>query len=91
MNVNFRSGLKRIAINAIQKKESRKDSERIFDLVIKDRKFLIDAAIVKLLKAKRTLSYRDLVREVMGLVRFPLEVNQLNVRIESLRSGEYLV
>lgn len=52
---------------------------------------MIDAAIVKLLKAKQTLSYRDLVREVMGLVRFPLEVSQLNQRIESLRSGEYLV
>lgn len=75
MNVNFRSGLKRIAINAIQKKESRKESEKIFDLVVRDRKFLIDAAIVKLLKAKRSLSYRDLVREVIGLVRFPLEVS----------------
>lgn len=91
VNLNFRSGLKRIAINAIQKKESRKDSERIFDLVIKDRKFLIDAAIVKLLKSKRQLSYRDLVREVMGLVRFPLEVSQLNQRIESLRESEYLI
>ena len=88
--MNFRSGLRRIAINAIQKKESRKDSEKIFDLVIRDRKFLIDAAIVKLLKAKRSLSYRDLVREVMGLVRFPLEVSQLNQRIENLREGEYL-
>ena len=78
MNVNFRSGLKRIAINAIQKKESRKESDKIFDLVVRDRKFLIDAAIVKLLKAKRSLSYRDLVREVIGLVRFPLEVSQLN-------------
>lgn len=78
MNVNFRSGLRRIAINAIQKKESRKESEKIFDLVVRDRKFLIDAAIVKLLKSKRSLSYRDLVREVIGLVRFPLEVSQLN-------------
>jgi len=75
VNVNFRSGLKRIAINAIQNKESRKESEIIFDLVVWVRKFLIDAAIVKLLKAKRSLSYRDLVREVIGLVRFPLEVS----------------
>ena len=76
--------MKRITINSIQKKESKKDSEIVFKRVLADRKFMIDAAIVKTLKSKKSLKHTDLVQEVIGLVRFPLEIEALNVRIESL-------
>jgi hypothetical protein len=44
--------MKRITINAVQKKESRKDSEKIFERVLLERKFAVDSAIVKVMKTK---------------------------------------
>ena len=65
VNDRFRSNLKRITINSIQKKESKKDSENVQKRVLADRKFFIDAAIVKTLKAKRTIRHVELVNEVI--------------------------
>ena len=84
MNVKFRSQMKRITINSIQKKESKKDSEIVHRRVLADRKFMIDAAVVKTLKTKKSIKHNDLIQEVIGLVRFPLEISALNQRIESL-------
>ena len=84
LNTGFRAALKRITINAVQKKETRQESDKIFERVLAERKFLIDAALVKTMKTRQQLNHRDLVREVMGLVRFPLEVTQLNNRLEQL-------
>jgi len=74
VNDKFRSQLKRITINSIQKKESRKESEGVIQKVLIDRKFMIDAAIVKTMKANREIKHTDLVQQVISLVRFPLEV-----------------
>ena len=52
LNELFRSPMKRITINAVQKKESRKDSEKIFERVLLERKFAVDSAIVKVMKTK---------------------------------------
>ena len=82
VNDKFRSQLKRITINSIQKKESKKDSEIVHKRVLADRKFMIDAAVVKTLKAKKSIKHNELIQEVIGLVRFPLEVESLNQRIE---------
>lgn len=76
--------MKRITINSVQKKETRQDSEKIFERVLAERKFLIDAALVKTMKTRNTLNHRDMVQEVMSLVRFPLEVSALNTRLEHL-------
>ena len=61
VNEKFRSPMKRITINSIQKKESKKDSEAVHQRVLADRKFLIDAAIVKTLKGKKTIRHTELV------------------------------
>jgi hypothetical protein len=61
VNANFRAALKRITINAVQKKETRQESDKIFERVLAERKFLIDAALVKTMKTRRTLAHRDLV------------------------------
>ena len=76
--------MKRITINSIQKKESKKDSEIVHKRVLADRKFLIDAAVVKTLKSKKSIQHTALVTEVIGLVKFPLEMDALQSRIDSL-------
>lgn len=90
VNTGFKASLKRIVINAVQKKESRKDSEKIFERVLAERKFLIDAAVVKTMKTRKTMLYRDLVNEVLSFVRFPLEIAQLNLRLQYLIRDLYI-
>ena len=65
VNLKFRSQMKRITINSIQKKESKKDSESVHQRVLADRKFFIDAAVVKTLKTKKSLRHNELVQEVI--------------------------
>ena len=90
VNDKFRSQLKRITINSIQKKESKKDSESVHQRVLADRKFFIDAAVVKTLKAKKSIRHNELVTEVIQLVRFPLEIPALLARIEWLIQQSYM-
>ena len=90
VNVSFAAKLKRIAINTLQKKESKKETEDVHEKVLSDRKYLIDAAIVRTMKAKQKLSQNDLIAEVVKLVRFPLEISVLKQRIESLIEGDYM-
>ena len=51
---------------------------------------MIDAAVVKTMKTRRTMLYRDLVSEVLSFVRFPLEIAQLNVRLQYLIRDMYI-
>lgn len=55
-----------------------------------DRKILIDAAVVKTMKAAKKTTYRDIQMSVIGLVRFPLEISDLNKRIEGLINNGYM-
>jgi len=90
VNDKFRSQMKRITINSIQKKESKKDSESVHQRVLADRKFFIDAAVVKTLKAKRSIRHNELVTDAIALLRFPLEMQALHQRIEWLISQDYM-
>lgn len=60
------------------------------DKVIHDRKFLVDAAVVRTMKARTKLAYNDLVSEVIRLVRFPLDITLLKQRIEDLIDKDYM-
>ena len=90
VNLNFRSKFRRIQINAIQKKETRQDSEAVHDKVLQDRKYQVDAAIVKTMKGRKTLKHNDLLTEVIRLTRFPCEVDYIVTRIKHLIEGEYM-
>ena len=57
---------------------------------MQDRKYLIDAAVVRTMKARRTVTHTDLVTEVVRLVRFPLDIPVLKQRIEQLMESEYM-
>lgn len=51
---------------------------------------MVDAAIVRTMKARRIVPHTVLVQEVIRLVRFPLEMSILKQRIEQLIEGEYM-
>ena len=73
-----------------KKKETKQETEQTLDKVIHDRKFLVDAAIVRTMKARTKLAYNDLVSEVIRLVRFPLDISLMKQRIEDLIDKDYM-
>jgi len=90
VNTLFSAKLKRIAINQMQKKESHKETEEVHEKVLSDRKYLIDAAVVRTMKARLRLSQTDLIAEVIKLVRFPLDIAVLKQRLECLIDSDYM-
>ena len=90
VNVDFKSKLRRIQINQIQKKESRVEADAIHDKVLNDRKLYIDAAVVKTMKSKKTLRHAELITEVVKYLRFPCEIEHINQRIKQLIQMDYM-
>ena len=90
MNRNFKSKLRKIQINTLQKKETRADSDAVHDMVLENRKFYIDSLVVKTMKARKTLKHNELVAEVLRMTRFPCEMETINQRITKLIADEYL-
>ena len=90
VNRAFKSKLKRVQINTLQKKESREDSDAVHDKVLNDRKICVDAALVKTMKSRKTLRHNDLLSEVLRFLRFPVEVDMIQARIKGLIEKEYM-
>ena len=75
----------------MQRKETKKETEAVQERVFQDRKYLVDAAVVRTMKARRTLSNTDLTTEVIRILRFPLDIALMKQRVELLIEGEYMV
>eukprot|EP00168_Porphyra_purpurea_P010555 TRINITY_DN2622_c0_g1_i4.p1 TRINITY_DN2622_c0_g1~~TRINITY_DN2622_c0_g1_i4.p1 ORF type:complete len:666 (-),score=312.85 TRINITY_DN2622_c0_g1_i4:174-2171(-) len=89
-NKGFTHPQVRIKINAIQVKESAAEDMQTTERVFMERHFEIDAAIVRILKTRRTLTHANLIAELFSQLRFPFKVGDLKKRIESLIEREYL-
>jgi len=89
-NSSFKSNQHRIRITNIQMKETTEDRSKINEAVARDRLCLIDAVIVRIMKARKRLEHKVLLREVMIQVKFPASGTDIKKRIESLIEREYL-
>jgi len=90
INSGFSEKLYRIKINSIQMKETEEENKKTNDQVMQDRQYQIDAAIVRIMKTRKSLSHKLLVAEAMQQLKFPLKALDLKKRIESLIDREYL-
>lgn len=90
VNRAFKSKMKRIQVNSLQKKETRADSDAVHDKVLQDRKLYVDAAIVKTMKARKKMKQNELIAEVIRMTRFPCEVETILQRIKALIETEYM-
>lgn len=61
-----------------------------YSQVLQDRQYQIDAAIVRIMKTRKSLSHKLLIQEVLQQLKFPLRAADLKKRIESLIDREYL-
>ena len=93
-NDNFESKHYRIKIASAStsKKETVEEAKRTAEIIHEDRKPEIEAAIVRVLKAKRKVEHNALIAEVAVALRsrFKVDVGETKRRIERLIELEYV-
>ncbi|EIM91856.1 Cullin-domain-containing protein [Stereum hirsutum FP-91666 SS1] len=81
-----------VHINSIQSKETAEETTRTRNAIEGDRKHLLDAAIVRLMKAKKQMHHGQIVNETVQAVQkhFVPSVAMIKERIASLTEAEYV-
>ncbi|KAH7313419.1 Cullin family-domain-containing protein [Stachybotrys elegans] len=82
----------RIKINQIQLKETKEENKATYERIAQDRRFETQAAIVRIMKSRKTMGHSDLVAEVINLTkkRGSVEPAEIKKEIESLIEKDYL-
>uniref|UniRef100_A0A0B7AC95 Cullin-4A n=1 Tax=Arion vulgaris TaxID=1028688 RepID=A0A0B7AC95_9EUPU len=87
---DFKHKLYRIRINQIQMKETQEENTSTTERVFQDRQYQVDAAVVRIMKTRKTLSHNLLISELFNQLKFPVKSADLKKRIESLIEREYM-
>jgi len=90
LNEKFEHPLFRIRINSVQMEETKEEQESTTESVFVDRQYQIDACIVRIMKARKTLAHQSLMAELLHQLRFPCKGSEIKKRIESLLDREYI-
>lgn len=86
----FKSNSRRIRINNILMKETREEREKTVETISRDRLYLIDAVLVRVMKARKTILHQQLIPQVLEQVKVPAQPADVKKRIESLIEREYM-
>ncbi|KAJ5817560.1 Winged helix-turn-helix transcription repressor DNA-binding [Penicillium robsamsonii] len=91
-NANFSDKQLRIKINQIQLKETKEETKSTHERVAADRQFETQAAIVRIMKSRKSLSHAELVAEVLSATktRGALQPAEIKKEIEKLIEKEYI-
>lgn len=91
-NSEFTDPRAKVHINSIQAKETPEESTRTQSHIDSDRKHYLDAAIVRIMKAKKELTYEQLKTQTIEAVKshFVPEVSVIKQRVAGLVEQEYL-
>ena len=93
VNMEYRSNMYRNKI-AVMNNKTQKENEtrKVQGRVEDDRRYAIEAAIIKVMKARRKIDYNSLMSEATRLLsaRFTPEIQQMKVRLESLIERGYI-
>jgi len=87
---DFTNKLFRIKVNAIQIEETPEENQKTNESIVQDRQYQIDAAIVRIMKTRKSLTHQLLTLELYQQLKFPLKPVDVKKRIESLIDREYL-
>eukprot|EP01069_Polyplicarium_translucidae_P002436 Polyplicarium_translucidae@DN2031_c0_g1_i1.p1 len=90
VNLEFTSKMTRLLINQIQLKETQEEAAQTEERVEEDRAFHIDAAVVRVMKSRKSLPHNQLLSQVFELLRFNTTPQAVKARIETLISKDYL-
>eukprot|EP00063_Salmo_salar_P067733 XP_014042568.1 PREDICTED: cullin-4A-like [Salmo salar] len=71
-------------------KETVEEQVSTTERVFQDRQYQIDAAVVRIMKMRKTLGHNLLVSELYNQLKFPVKPGDLKKRIESLIDRDYM-
>jgi cullin-4 len=85
VNLNFQDPKYRIKINQIQLKETQEENKETHDRVYQDRQYETQAAIVRIMKSRKTMTHQLLIAEVIEQTkkRGQVEITEIKKNIES--------
>ncbi|GJE92100.1 cullin-domain-containing protein [Phanerochaete sordida] len=91
-NGEFTDAAFRVHINSIQVRESAEEAQRAQTMIEADRKYALDAAVVRIMKGRKKLHYEQLKTQTVEAVakHFHPEVSMIKARIDGLVEQEYL-
>lgn len=73
-NADFRHRLFRIKINQVQMRETPEEQSSTQERVFQDRQYQIDAAVVRIMKMRKSLTHNLLITELYDQLKFPVKV-----------------
>jgi len=82
-NAGFTHKMYRIAVTQISPKEQHEEEASVERRVFEDRQHEVDAAVVRIMKVKKTLSHQQLLQEVFASMSFPVTAADVKRRVES--------
>lgn len=92
INPNFEHPKYRVKINQIQLRETKEENKETHVRVAEDRNFECQAAIVRILKSRKTISHQELVSETIKatMSRGVLAVGDIKKNIDRLIEKDYM-
>ncbi|KAF7795181.1 hypothetical protein EIP86_006330 [Pleurotus ostreatoroseus] len=92
LNPNFRSKKIRINLNVPIKAEQKAEATDVLKTVDEDRKYVIQATIVRIMKARKTMKNQQLIQEVISQIsqRFTPKIPDIKKAIDHLLEKEYI-
>ena len=67
-----------------------KHGKKVEEALFRDRQYQVDAAVVRIMKARKSLSHNLLFSELLAQLKFPAAPADIKQRIESLIERDYL-
>merc|ERR1711998_389117 len=89
-NTKFASKSKKVRVDQLQIRETQQENTQTKEHIFQDRQYAIDAAIVRILKARKQLGHTMLISEIFSQLKFPAKPGDIKKRIESLINREYI-
>jgi len=92
LNPNFKSKKIRVNLNMPIKAEVKAESSDVMKTVDKDREYVIQATIVRIMKARKTMKNQPLIQEVISQIsqRFSPKIPDIKKAIDTLLEKEYI-
>jgi cullin-4 len=91
INNDFNSPLKKIKISMIAKDtNNHEERQTTMDMISRDRLYLLDAVLVRIMKARKTILHSELIPLVMEHAKVPVTPTDVKGRVESLMDREYM-
>ncbi|TDL23149.1 Cullin-domain-containing protein [Rickenella mellea] len=92
LNPNFKSKKIRVNLNQPIKAEVKAESTDVLKTVDDDRKYVIQATIVRIMKARKTMKNQPLIQEVISQIqqRFKPNIQDIKKAIDTLLEKEYM-